>query len=125
MVIIPCRTEARDIEPADVFTRVTVLREELELLRYEMGNPKSYQSDIKVSGAVPREVYAQMRALFELANQFCYEHMQELATPPERPEEEILPAHVFDLVNASLKQIKIVKQKYKISGQVQELNQGS
>ena len=116
LAIIPIQAEAREIEPADVFVRVAMLREELELVRYEMGKPKSYQPELRVTGAVPREVYAQASALFELANRFCSEHTQELATPPNRPEGEIMPSHVFELVSASLIQTRIVKQKYKLAG---------
>ena len=121
LALMPYHTEAREIEPADVFIQVTHLREELELLRYEMGKPKSYQPELRVADAVPREVYAQASALFELANRFCYEHTQELAKPPDRHEGKIMPAHVFDLVNAALKQIGIVKLKYNINEQIQEL----
>ncbi len=121
LALIPYQAEAREIEPADVFTRVALLRGELELLRYEMGKPKSYQPEIKVAGAVAREVYAQAIALFELANRFCYEHTQELAKPPDRQEGKIIPTHVFDLVNAALNQIGIVKLKYNINEQIQEL----
>lgn len=117
----PNTAETREIEPSDVFARTALLREELELIRYEMGKPKNYQSELRVTGAVPREVYAQASALFELANRLCYEHTQELATPPDTPEGEIMPTHVFAMVNASLNQTRIVKQKYEISDQIQEL----
>ena len=45
--LIPYQVEARVIEPADVFTRVALLRGELELLRYDMGKPKSYDLESK------------------------------------------------------------------------------
>ncbi len=45
--LIPYQVEAREIEPADVFTRIALLPGELELLSYEMGKPKSYDLESK------------------------------------------------------------------------------
>ena len=56
------------ITPSYVFVEVSLLRDELELLRVEMGRSKSDQGEIEVTNAVPCEVHFQARTLFDKAN---------------------------------------------------------
>lgn len=46
------------VEPADVFVRVALVRDELENLRFVMGRPANTQTEPEVSDAVPCEVFS-------------------------------------------------------------------
>ena len=107
------------ITPSDVFVEVSLLRDELELLRIEMGRPKSDQGEIAVTNAVPREVHFQARTLFDKANTLSYEFLGEHSKPPTYPATKIYPYHVLATVRAALRQILLVKVHLGISQQAE------
>ena len=112
----------REIEPADVLVRVTLVRAELELLRFKMGKPKIEQPEINVTGVAPREAFFQAMSLFRKANLFCQEQTGEGAVPPATPpSDQIRPAHVLVVVDAALRQIRQVKAQLGNGEQIQEI----
>lgn len=90
-----------------------------------MGKPKEKQMVLSVSNASPREVYFQADSLFVKANRLAYEVRGHLGTKPKLVNKNIAPAHVWQLVDAALKQILIAKKRLGIKQQVQELMQPS
>lgn len=113
----------KHIIPADVYARVKLLSAELDLVRLAMGKPKEKQMVLSVSNASPREVYFQADSLFVKANRLAYEVRGHLGTKPKLVNKNIAPAHVWQLVDASLKQILKVKMRLGIKKQAQELMQ--
>ena len=111
--------EILEITPSDVFVEVFVLRKELELLRVEMGRPRSDQVEIEVTNAAPREVHFQARTLFDKSNRIAYEFLGEYSKPPNYPISKIYPYHVFVTVKAALRQILRVKAHLGVLEQVE------
>ena len=100
-----------EVEPADVFVRVELVRQELELIRLEMGKPGDVEEHITVANAAPRDVFFQALTLFRKANRLCYEQTREDTTEPPAPDGRIGPEHVCEVVNAALGRLRRVKQK--------------
>ncbi|MDP6015112.1 MAG: hypothetical protein QGI32_03350 [Candidatus Latescibacteria bacterium] len=108
--VVPGRSSAAGdgVTAPHVFARVALLREKIEMIRFEMGRPRSVQSDLAVSNVVPREVYSQALALFLKADRLCFEQTRGHASAPEIPDEVIRPAHVLAVVDASLARLDLV-----------------
>ncbi len=113
-------TVPHEIQPADVFVHAALFRDELELIRLEMGKPRNRQSEIEVVNVHPREVFFQAVTLFRKADALCFELAREQVPVPEEPAGEIRPAHVWAVVDAALNQIRRVKTKLAIPEQVRE-----
>lgn len=113
-----------EITPGDVLARVGLLRDELELIRFETGKPKISRPDFPVSNAAPREVYFQARTLFDKVDRLG----QDLAAT-ESTELEMLPAdilrpqHVWATIDAALARLLIVKQRLGITESCMEVAQ--
>lgn len=99
------------IQPADVFLHVALVRDELELIRFEMGKPDNHQPQIAVTNAAPREIFFQALMLFRKADRLAFEQTRERAIEPEVPQVEILPGHVWQVVDAALQRIQRVKNE--------------
>ncbi len=109
------------IIPADVLARVELLREELELIRFEMGQPKEQRLEVAVTNVVPREVIFQAFTLFRKANQLRLEltgitgtEMQ-IGLPPN-----IRPFHVWTIVDAAYQVVLVGKQQLGITKSIEE-----
>lgn len=107
--------EAEEIKPPHVFSRIQQVLGELELLRYEMGKPKTEQLGIRVTGAAPREVYFQALTLFRKANRLSFEKARQKIEEPPSPSGEITPAVVIKVVGLALERIRLVKKKLRIT----------
>ncbi len=109
------------IVPADVLARVGLLRDEIELIRFEMGQPKNQQTEIVVTDVIPRQVIFQAMTLFRKANQLHFELTgesgNELGTNLPA---EIRPLHVWLIVNAAYRRILTVKRKLGITEHIEE-----
>ncbi len=99
------------IQSADVFLHVALLRDELELIRFEMGKPSDHLPQIVVSNAASREVFFQALTLFHKADRLAFEQTRKRANEPEIPQGEIRPGHVWQVVDAALQRIRWVKSK--------------
>jgi len=102
------------VEPADVFVRVALVRDELENLRFVMGRPANTQPEPEVSDAVPREVFFQALTLSRKADRLCFEYTREHAPEPAILSGTIQPAAVYAVVDAALERIRRVKQRLDI-----------
>ena len=65
----------------------------------------------KVADVAPREGFFQALTLFGKSNRLCYELTRIDEVEPEPPAGEILPAHVYGVVEAALAQLIFVKEK--------------
>lgn len=101
-----------DITTADVFVQVSKVHAELEILRFDMGKPKSKNLDqlLVFRYAAPREVYYQALTLFEKSNQLGFDHLRVRTAMPATPAGNIHPADVFRVVDLALKRIRAVKK---------------
>ena len=108
---------ASKIGPPDVFVRVGLVRDELELIRFAMGQPKNEQPEFGVKGAAPREVYFQTLTLFRKSERLSFEHTREHSVEPVLPKGDIEPADVYEVVDAALERVRSVKRKLGIKKQ--------
>ncbi|MFQ5777472.1 MAG: hypothetical protein ACE5IP_05645 [Terriglobia bacterium] len=109
------------ILPADVLGRAELLRDELELIRFEMGQPKEERTEIAVTGVSPREVIFQALTLYRKTNQLRFEVAGELGferqvTLPR----DIQPLHVWRVVDAAYERVLVVRRKLGITRRVEE-----
>lgn len=101
----------QSMQPADVFLHVALVRDELELIRFEMGRPSDHLPQMVVSNAASREVFFQALTLFHKANRLAFEQTRKRMDAPEIPQGEILPDHVWQVVDAALQRIQRVKSE--------------
>lgn len=110
-----------EIISADVLARVELLRDELELIRLEMGAPREPALEIFVTDVAPREVIYQAFTLFRKANRLRSEitRTPELTLQVKRPI-DIRPFHVWNIVDAAYQVVHGGKQKLGITRPVEE-----
>lgn len=109
------------ISSADVLARVEVLREELELIRSEMGQPPPVRLEITVREAAPRETYFHAYTLSDKAHRLAFE----FTGRPERPlgillAAETTPVNVYAVVSEALESIRAAKRALRIEQRFQE-----
>ncbi len=98
-----------DMAPPDLYVRTLLVRDELELIRLEMGKPKDTRRALGVTEAGPREVYFQALTLFRKANRLSFELTRERAALPEKPIGAIRAVHVGAMLDAALQRLQRVK----------------
>lgn len=101
----PVPAEAVDVEPGEVYSLTQTILGDIELIRFEMGIPKTAAIPIKVSGVSPWESFHQARLLYEKTNHLAFEfthHMTpDISVPPAR-----------DITNADvLKTLELVRKR--------------
>ena len=99
------------ITSADVFARVEVLRDELSLIRREIGAPPPVYIDIAVQDADPRETYFHAYTLSDKAHRQAFE----FTGRPERALDILLspqttPVDVYAVVSEALESIRTTKR---------------
>lgn len=115
----------RHIIPADVLARAKLFSKELNLIRQALGKPSEKQNFISVSNASPREVYFEAEALFQKTNQLAYEITGGSESAPRNRSNDIVPADVYSVVDASLKRILLVKKELGITKKIIETKEAS
>lgn len=102
---------SQEILPANVLSRVELLRKDLDDIRFEMGRPKPIKIDMMVLNAAPHEVFFQARSLYRKADQLVVEVVGGgpiplgVSTP-----QHIQPLHVLNVVNAALERLQVLKK---------------
>lgn len=110
-----------EIISADVLARIQLVQEEIEKIRFEMGKPKSKNLHMAVTEASPREVYFQVMTLFQKVDQLCFEQTRQRGESPEISSvAAIRPRHVWQVANAALEQLRLVKEEFKLREKSQE-----
>ncbi len=109
------------ITPADVLSRIKLVQAELEALRLRMGKPKIRESKLVFDGANLREVFFQANALFEKANQLALEQTGQWKKELEHvPALQIQLFHVWNVVNAALERLLLVRDKLEERSELKE-----
>jgi hypothetical protein len=70
------------IQPPDVHSHTVLLRQELDVLAFEMGEVRHTRPEIRVVNVQPREVYFQALTLLQKSSRLCFEFTQEGYTLP-------------------------------------------
>ncbi len=109
------------ISSADVLARVELLRDELDLIRREIGNPPPVRLEISVRGAAPRETYFHAYTLSDKAHRLAFE----FTGRPERPlgillSAETTPVNVYAVVSEALESIFDAKNALAIAETTKE-----
>jgi hypothetical protein len=119
VALFVCRTEAQrprnageDIAPAVLYIHTRLIRDELELIRLEMGKPKDRRRALQVAHAEPHEVFSQAVVLFHLVNRLSFDLTRERIEPPEKPIGTPRQAHVLTLLDVVLTQLQRVKATF-------------
>ena len=109
------------ILPSDVLARVQWFREELEAIRFEMGEPKDRRVTQLATDALPHEVYFQAITLFIKADRLALELTGSTGLRP-RPvsPSAIRPYHNWVLVSAAYDRLVTIKNELGIQETVPE-----
>ena len=100
------------ITPGDVLARVQLLRETLELIRFEMGKPKASQSDSLATNVYPHEAYFQALTLFLKSDRLALELTGSTGIPAEPISlSTVAPLHIWKMVNAAYHRILTIKEE--------------
>lgn len=104
------------ITPAHVLAKVRQLAADVELVRLEMGRPRSSGYPLRIEAAAPREVYFQALNLFEKSARLSFEQTRQRSSPP-RPADpgKIAPSDVFSVVAHAMAEVRSVKRALQIS----------
>ena len=109
------------IQPADVLSRVELLREELARLQFEMGKGEDHSIALAATDVVPREVIFQAFTLVGKANQL---HSELSGTPPANLQiklpRTIRPFHVWAVVNSAYERVRESQRRLGITAPLEE-----
>ncbi len=95
------------IQPADVLSRVELLRDELARLQFEMGRGQDHSIALTATDVAPREVIFQAFTLLDKANQLHHElNGTRPANIKIRLPRTILPFHVWTVVNGAYEHVR-------------------
>lgn len=110
-----------DLTPADVLARVQMLRDTLELIRFEMGKPRAIPVHPLATNVHPHEVYFQALTLFLKADRLALELTGSTGIPPEPISlSSIAPLHIWKMVNAAYHRITTIKEELGLNETVPE-----
>lgn len=110
------------ILPADVLSRVDLLRREVERVRLRLQLPAPVPLGLKVAKAQPREVYFQALTVLRKSNQLCFERARVRGAPlASVSAAELAPYHVWQVVNAALERVRVVSGELQATGSPPEL----
>jgi hypothetical protein len=101
--------DRQKITAPEVYVDALLVRDELDLIRLEMGKPKDTRREIGVTHAEPREVFFQALTLFDKVNRLSFELTRERVELPEKPIGAIRLAHVRNVLDAVLERLQRVK----------------
>ena len=102
----------KEITPADVLARVQMLRDTLELIRFEMGKPPATHFETIVTNVQAHEAYFQALTLFQKADHLALELTGSTGLSPEPISLSALaPLHIWKMVNASYLRILAIKEE--------------
>ncbi|MDT3776744.1 hypothetical protein PJI16_04120 [Nitrospira sp. MA-1] len=110
-----------EITSADVMARVQMLRDTLELIRFEMGKPLVTPSDAIVTNVHSHEAYFQALTLYHKADRLALELTGSTGFPLEPISLSALaPLHIWKMVNASYIRILTIKEELGLKEKIPE-----
>ena len=112
--VAPESVPSESADATTVYARVLLLGAEIELVRFEMGKPRSIQQGFRVRNAATHEVFFQSLTLFDKANRLCFEITRERMVAPSTPAVPFEPGHALEVVNAALVCVRKVKAQLHI-----------
>lgn len=103
--LFPAPAEAADATPVELYSLAQRILGDIELIRIEMGIPKTASIPIKVSGVSPWESFHQAKLLYEKTNQLSFEFTRhtspDISAPP-----------TMDITNADvLKTLELIRDR--------------
>ena len=104
----------RNIQPTQVYDLLEQVRDEVELLRFEMGKPKHEDPSFVVAGAAPREVFYQAVSLLRKADDLGYEQLGTRGAPVTLPDGPARPGDVYFVLLGALQRIQAIRENYEI-----------
>ena len=111
------------ILPADVLSRIELIRANLELVRQHMGKATGSVPVLRVSEAGSEEVYSQALNLEKRANKFAHEQLGMYRAPDPIPSGDVRPYGVFLIMDDVLQSVLAVKAKLGVEATPVEKNQ--
>ena len=111
------------ILPADVLSRVELIRANLELIRLHMGKPAGLVPALRVSRVGSEEVYSQALNLENRANKLAHEQLGMYREPHPLPSGDVSPYRVFLIMDDVLQSVLAVKAKMGIKAAPVEKSQ--
>jgi len=102
----------KGITPADVLARLHVVRDQTELIRFEMGKPKAFRTKPLATNAQAHEIYFQALTLVLKADRLALEFTgsTSLQLPPVMLS-TIAPYHIWQLINTAYGRLLTVKEE--------------
>ena len=114
------KESVQSIEPSDVFMLTLLVRNELELIRLEMGKPKCHRPRLEINNAAPHEVFFQALTLFRKTDRLCFEQIREHVETPEIPGGTVGPAEVYAVVQRVLTRLRNLKPRIGVAEKKEE-----
>ncbi len=111
---LPTASWGAEVSPPQVYSQVAVFKQDLELIRLELGMPAFDSKLAIVRNAAPYEVYYQAVTLCLKAAQLRYEWTRSLGTCPVVKAGVLTPADVIEQVKAALGHMQVVKLYFNI-----------
>lgn len=109
-------TALNQIGPPHVFAKATLIQNEIDLIRLEMGKSKTSLLDISISKAQPHEVYFQALTLYKKVDRLCFDHTGDIGNiPPKLKQGNIMPSDVFEILTRARTRIRCVLNKWNIT----------
>ena len=107
---------SQEIVPANVLSRVELLRKDLDDIRFEMGRTKTMEIKMVVLNAAPHEVFFQARSLYRKADRLVVEVAGGTTVPlGVATPQNIQPVHVWKVVSAALERLQFLKDRLGIT----------
>jgi len=107
--------QPKETKPYHAYALATLVKQELETLRYAMGKPAAEDILFVVENAEPREVYFQANSLAKKMDRLYFELTFTKSTDLiERPK-KLTPGAVWQQLHYVLIKIRELKQRYQIS----------
>ncbi len=100
---------------ADVYFKIRLMNEEIELIRREMGRPRESGQELPIMGATLQEVWFQAQTMYKKTDQLGFEITRNRVDSPELPKGEIIPKDVMRVIELSLSRINEIKAALNIN----------
>ncbi|MFQ5715699.1 MAG: hypothetical protein ACE5GQ_01200 [Nitrospinales bacterium] len=114
------KKEAQEIAPPDVFARVARVRDEIELVRREMGKPKLERPNMHVRHASVRDVFFESLLLYRKVSELCLELTGRHSVLPAFPETDVHFSEVLIVFHSAWSSLQTIKKKLGITERIVE-----
>lgn len=113
-----------ELTPSDVYSRITLIEKEIEIIRQYMGKDNIAEINYPIKDVVPRQVFFQVKTITRGVKEL-YAEVSDNLSPNVRyaisTDEIVTPSVVWKQANEALKNIYLIKKKMNIYEIVQEV----